>query len=448
MQEQPYDFTPENAPTQVGPPPRPEGAPPSSARALSAAVAAFVGAGLAIAGYAPAHAHPRSAIRHWLMVMSAGDVATLRSDERLGMQAWTASLVRELGERDYQRVLAIFDRAAQLGQREFERLRAVAIEGGRAAFEALPWEQQQAIARQSHAEWVSANGFGQVPDASVAGSWQALLAEPPAAALLQRLGTVALSADEQSLLANRAANDPAVLADPMLVALVERRGSEGQDALRRLRNQVEREGERAFRRLPWASQQEIDGRSRARFTAEHGFAALSPADRARIGSADALSDTTGAVVERLGRQLLPPAEQREVASWTRASFVAARATRVESAGARLAQETLRSEFSGSRIHYPRFDVSGSGGRDLIRRERAHAELFWDQVGVGLRQLPASIELRWAPRSADWRVVEVRWVPRPGADEPAAHDAPTPEAEPQMSPTPAPPGDDSAEGTPQ
>lgn len=446
MHEQPYDFAPSSAPTDLGPPPAPTRGPPTNVSALAAALAAFVGAGLAIAGYAPAHAHPRSAIRHWLTVMSAGDVATLRSDERLGMQAWTSSLVQELGERDFQRTLAIFDRATQLGQQEFARLRTAAIQGGRAAFEALPWDQQQSLSRQSHTEWVSANGFAQVTEASVAGTWQALFTEPPAADLLQRLGTAALSADEQSLLANRAANDPAVLADPMLVALVDRRSSEGQVALRRLRSQVEREGEHAFRRLAWSAQQEIDGRSRARFTAEQGFAALSPADRARIGSADALNDTTNAVAERLGRQLLPPAEQREVASWTRATFAAGRATRVESAGTRLAQETLRGEFSESRIHYERFDVSGVGGRDLIRRERAHAELFWDQVGVGLRQLPASIELRWTPRSADWRVVEVRWGLRPGADEPAAHDAETPAAAPQMNPTSAPTGDDSAEGT--
>lgn len=435
LQGEPPTFSPAAAP----PPPMRTEAAGAAQWLLTSALAGIAGIALSIAGFAGQHTHPRGAVRHWHAAMSAGDVAALRSDERLGMRAWTAGLVSELGERDYQRVLGVYDNASRLGQREFARLADLAARGGRAAFEALPWEQQQGVSRQSHTEWVFSHGFAEVREASVAGTWQQLVAEPPAPALVARLGAAALSADEQSLLGGRADNDPAVTADPMLLALCERRSAEGMSLLRRVRGQVEHEGERAFRRLPWATQQEVNARSITRFTVERGFATLSAAERALLGSDSALSDATGEVAERLGRQQLPPSERSEIAGRTRANFVTGRAAWVDATGTRLARETLRGEFSGSRFHYEAFTVSGVGGRDLLRRHAAHGELYWDQLGTGLRGLPASIDLRWTPRSADWRVAAVQWRPRPGDDEAPA------EAPAQAPPAPSSNTDEPVEG---
>lgn len=389
--EQSYIYVPQGEPVPV-PPMRAE-VPRLPQWLVPLSLAGLVGVALSIAGFATEHAHPRSAVRHWHAAMSAGDVATLRTDERLGMRAWVAHLVRELGEREYLRVLGIFDHARELGQQEFTRLCALAVSGGQAAFEALPPEQQTAITSQSHNEWVFESGFAQVPEAGVAGSWGAL-SGAPASDLLLRLGTSALSADEQTLLGGRAATDPAVVADPMLASLAARRTAEGETMYRRLRDQVWAAGGRAFRHEHRSTQQEIDARSRNHFVLAHSYSSLSPADQTRLGSADALTDTTGVVAERLGRQLLPIAEQREIASLTRAGFVTDHRPWSEATGTRLAHERLRGEFAGSRFHNESLSVSGVGGRDLVRRQRAHAEIYWDQVGIGLSFLPAAIELRW------------------------------------------------------
>lgn len=388
---------------------------PISARGPAAA-AAVLGTLLAIVGYVGDHAHPRSAVSRWRAVVSRGDLGTLLRDERLGGRRWIRALIQEQGTADYNRVLGIYDRAAELGQAEYRRLHETVIRQGEQAFAALPDPEQRAVSSRSHDEWVCANGVARVPEAGALGGCATLRAAP-SPQLLQRLGTPELDADEQALLANRATNDPAVLADVTLAELANRRDALGQRVLERLRERVEREGDRAFRRLDWSERDAVDRQSRERFVRDRGFASLPPSDRARVGQVDGLFDESSQLPTALGMQQLPEAERREVQGRSREDFVARRARYIEDAGSRLAQQLLISSFGSAQVRVEKLYVHGSGGRDLLRRNAARAELSWSSLGSGV-MTPSSIALHWSSEHVDWRIDEVTWSPRTteGGDE--------------------------------
>lgn len=377
-------------------------------------VPGVIGAILALAGYVPEHAHPRSAIRHWHETIKRGDVMTLRADARLGTRAWIDGLVRELGEEEFRRVLGIYDRAAEMGREDFARMQRAARANGQAAFDALGYAQQVAVNRRSHDEWVIEAGASRVSEASAVGPWGNLLAAP-SAALLQRFGTPELDADEQALLANRASNDPAVVADPMLAQLAARRDEQGSRSFSRLRAAVEREGERAFRHLGWSEREAIDARSRNDFFLQQGYSRLAEADRARLGAAQSLLDETGAVAARLGVELLSATERQAIAGRTRDEFVRQRRAFVEMNGVRLAHDLLVRSFGSSRYEVGRLVVHGVGGRDLVRRSGARAGLRWSNLGAGFRNVPAEVSMRWSSADVDWRLSEVHWRPRPDGE---------------------------------
>lgn len=398
-----------------GPPPPQEppgilGAIPSAAARSAAAAAAALGVILAVSGYTTGHAHPRSAVGHWRQALADGDLAGLLRDERLGSRAWIRELIRDKGEADYNRVLGIYDRAAELGRAEFMRFRALVEQQGQQAFERLPGSEQQRVSRQSHDAWVCSNGVTRVEGADTAGGCAALWASPAPQGLIQRLGTQELDADEQALLANRAASDPAVVADPTLASLAARRDSLGERALERLRERVSREGERAFRRLDWSERNQIDRQSQERFIRERGFAALPSGDRARLGSLAALFSEESLLPETLGLQQLAPAERVEVSGRTRAEFVERHAQYVEDTGSRLTHTLLVRTFGRAQLTIDKLYLHGNGGRDLLRRQGARAELAWTQLGPEMLT-PAAVTLRWSGQHVDWRVADVEWRAR-------------------------------------
>jgi hypothetical protein len=372
----------------------------------------FFAAGIFLALSAnPANGRPAGAIARWSATLARGDVAALRADESLGMRAWIDALVDELGARDHQRVLDIVVRAEIAGQAQLARLREETNRAGVAAFEALPYAQQRAVSQQSHDAWVCAQGVTQVSEAAPVGGCDALLAEPPSYAVVMRLGTASLDADAQALLAGRAGNDPAVVADPMLAQFAERRDREGGRALATLRERVWSAGEREFRRLPGSQRREIDNRSGVRFVRDRGFATLAAAERAQVGSVDALFDNGDAVAARLGIASLTPAERQEVAGRTRAAHLEGRAAWVEAAGTRLAQDLLIRTFRAAHYELDALVVQGAGGRDLIRRQRTDARLRWSLLGSDLRNQPTGVTLRWSSQKVRWDVADVHWTPR-------------------------------------
>lgn len=372
----------------------------------------IMGAGMAVAAGLSDREDPARLVRRWQTALVRADMLALRHEARLGMVAWTRAIVREQGERDFARVLGIYDRAAEQGRRELNRISSAVDEGGRAAFGRLSYAQQYAVLHQSHDAWVCEHGRGHVPAVS-ATPCAVLYATPPPEALLQQLGTTELDADEQSLLANRAASDPAVAGDAVLARLAQRRSTLGARALGRVIEQVQRAGEHELRRLEAGERDRIDRESISRFLREQGFAALPERDRTRVGSSDALAGDNTALATRLGLEGLTAEERGEVGASTRAEFSAARDRYIEDKGTRLARALLEGMFRTSHCEVVRVEVAGNGGRDLLRRNVASVTLRWRDLGGGAALQPDRVELRWSSLDGAWRVGDVHWEPVPG-----------------------------------
>ena len=365
---------------------------------------------LAALGYLP-YSHPTTTIRQWAAAMSQGDVAKLRSEQKIGARAWINTLVAELGDADYRRVIEIYDRAAQSGRVELNRIANALESGGAIAFARLTSDQQRWVNRQSHNDWVCEHGLPQVTEASGVGGCAALLAEPSAVALIRQLGNVALTAEDQTLLGDRDVTDPTVAADPALADLAQRRVDEGLRAVSRLRDRVTREGERAFRQLPWSERGAVDLQSHRRYVREQGFAALAPDDRAMLVTSDAIENDPSTLAERLGLQQLTPAERTEISNKTREDFVIAHDVFVELTGVRLARRLLVSAFGRSDYSVRSLQIVGDGGRDLIRRDHARAKLRWNAIGNGLTDVPDEISMVWSTKDACWNIATIEWAAR-------------------------------------
>lgn len=369
-----------------------------------------VGVLLAAIGASVENATPRSALHRWHLALAAGDVSVLATDIRLGSEAWTEQQINSEGERDFQRVLALYNRANAEGQSELQRLETAVREGGLRAFNGLAYENRRAVSEQSHNEWVFEQGFPLVPDASAVGDWRALTVWPPTAAMTQRLGAAALSEEERGLLGNRAGDDPAVMADPMLQDLATRRGDAGLAAYRSLRDRVFRAGEQVFRRLDYTTRRDIDGRSEVNYVLVQGIAALPPADRQRVSGPAAFTDesTRSALQVQLGLATLTEAERREVAAQTMATFIEHRPRYVRDAGVRLLRVRLREVFGGSAYEVASLRKVGANPRDLIQRSTATAHLRWSRISGDPASVPEALEMVWAPFAQEWRIDQVRW----------------------------------------
>ncbi len=392
-----------------------------------ACTAFVVGVALAVYGWVAPFAHPDDALRRWREALTHGDITALTRDDRLGMEAWTHDLATELGTAEYERVLALHDRAITAGRDEVRRLRAAVEGAGFAAWSRLTWSEQRAIESQSHRTWVEERGFAAVAEAAVLGNRARLFAEPPPPDVLARLGAGALSDEERALLGQRASGDPAVLADAVLTELAARRDEAGARVLRRLRETVLAAGERRFEGLPSREQREIDARSRMDFLLDRGFAALDATDRGRVESASALFADDDELAGRLGVTTLDAAARTELGTVSRRAFVEGREAWIARVGLQRAAFVLQREYARAEVETDGPHPIGDGGRDLVRRRHAGARLVWRGRSGALRVWPDQVDLDWDARRHLWRVAGVHWSRDPEERSRASGTLPAPAA---------------------
>ncbi len=356
----------------------------------------------------------RSTVTRLHELLVAGDLVTLRAEAPLGAKRWADSVVREFGQAEYDRVMAIYARAEQEGSSEFSRLQNAVTAGGQQAYDNLGPDQRRAVDRRSHDEWVLPEGYRLTPEAASVGTLAVVMAPTVDPALVQRLGTAALSDGERAQLADRPDADPAVQGDRGLSRIAQKRNQRGTRALAQVQQRIVTAGERSFRRLDRSTRGVIDRRSHWEFLNQQGMASLSAEDRARVGDPAVFGDDVlaSALRQRLGIERLPPAERREVEGRPRDAFVAQHDVYVEREGLRLGRAAVGARYRRSRYELHDVRVSGQGSRDLIRRRRAHATLRWTASGDGTLRLLHAVALEWDGPENRWRVGGLEWEPDP------------------------------------
>src|SRR6476660_7222347 len=107
---------------------------------------------------------PSATVHKALEALATGDAARLRSEERLGFQRRAEREIKHRGEAEYARVLAIFDKEAQLGDREYRRIRKLAAQLGEKEFRRLSRDDQRTIREFSHRKFVADKGWAMLSD--------------------------------------------------------------------------------------------------------------------------------------------------------------------------------------------------------------------------------------------------------------------------------------------
>lgn len=352
---------------------------------------------------------PVAAVRQWQQAARRGDVLLMESSERLGSREFAQALIRDLGQADYLRVMGIYGRAAEFGATEATRITNAIQQGGEAAFGALPWGEQQDITSRSRREWALQRGFDSARDHIA--SWEQIVPVAPSAELVRQLGTARLLPADQTILGNRATADPAVQGDPDLLVIAQRRDALGQAEYSTIRARAERNGDTAFRRLPWDERTRIDGDSRRRDVQTRGLAALSTEDRGRVPGPEVLIPGPAADEwrQRLGLAGLQPIERAEIEGQTQAAFEAQHDAYVRTTGIRLARAFLTTSFQSADFDVRQQRRLGSSSRDLIQREHASVDVDWTSLGWGLLRKPNRFLLAWATHEREWRIARVEWV---------------------------------------
>src|SRR5262245_46923857 len=105
---------------------------------------------------------PTSTVRRALDALANGDAARLRGDERLGFRHRAEMEIRRRGEAEYARTLGLFDKEAQLGDREYRRIRRVVGNLGEKEFRKLGRDDQRKLREAGRLAFLADKGWAQL----------------------------------------------------------------------------------------------------------------------------------------------------------------------------------------------------------------------------------------------------------------------------------------------
>ena len=381
----------------------------------SSVVAGAVLLALGLAGIAGERMRPfgtaDGALRRCIVAAGSGSLDDVLSLDRCGPIRDSAVVLAERrGQEEFRRIVGLYEAAARAGRQRFDVVVQSIVARGEAAFQALPYREQQAVREASTNEWVLAEGF-----ASLDSSRRAILGEPAvlsAAAVpdevVAALGEALM--DEELRGRVRGRSDAELAADPENAHLARVRRSAGQTALAEARRQAERTGVARFRSLDHSTRRRIADRSRNDFVIDHGMRQMTEAERAAVPSRDmALRAWTGLPMEgladhlaTLGRGLLPPEVQQDLPPESLAEFRAGEEEFVRREGRRLAEAELREAVAGSVLAVE--SRPPPVGTTLFRRSTASLTVEWSGLGAAQARglLGSSFQARFEP--AGWRVL--------------------------------------------
>jgi hypothetical protein len=324
--------------------------------AAVAGVFSAITIGLVLGALQRPYGRPQNTFDRCVARYAAGTLTKDEGAERCGQDVlWPA--IRAAGRSLYDETVVLYDRADEIGKTRLREATAAAFKAGRAAFIALPYDERSRINATGKQTFIYSHGLGAlspeerplVPDASV------LLDATKRAALVRTLGETAESGATSAAARARA----------------------GNKALDLITSKVERAGNAAFNALSHDDRQAVEDRGYSEYVCKEGFARLSDADKAAVGTPGILMDRAaqGERAAALGRTLLDPADRAKLSNKTRKEFVAARDTFVETEGRRMIGSRLVASFKQSR---PTLQIERYSGT-LLAWYAAAAAVRWSDA---------------------------------------------------------------------
>ena len=318
---------------------------------------------------------PSATVHKALEALATGDAARLRSEERLGFQRRAEREIKRRGEAEYARVLGIFDKEAQLGDREYRRIRKLVGQLGEKEFRRLSRDDQRRVREFSHRQFVADKGWAMLSDdeRKQLGAADTLADRAKTRARAIALGLPTLSEELQKAAEGQDLTSAEAAKDKKLAKIATQAERAGMEELLPALQSAEAAAVVELARLPRREQIRVESGSYVRWVVDAGLKAADDKTRARATLAQLVDEDAPeawALRRSFGNKDLDPESRQQIASLDYDAFVAGRRAFVDQQGMRLWGKKLREIFDASCCQTTTVRYLGDSGRSLLRNATA------------------------------------------------------------------------------
>lgn len=332
---------------------------------------------------------PSATVHKALQALASGDAARLRSEERLGFQRRAEREIKRRGEAEYARVLAIFDKEAQLGDREYRRIRKLVAQLGDKEFRRLSRDDQRRIRELSRRQFVADKGWALLSEdeRKQLGAPDTLTDRAKTRARAIAVGLPTLSDEAREAADGQDLTSPEAAKDRKLARIAAQAERAGMEALLPALQSAEAAAAVELARLPRREQNRVENGAYVRWVVDAGLKAADDQTRARATVEQLVDEDAPAAWElrrSFGNKDLDPESRQQIASQKYDAFVAGRRAFVDREGMRLWGEKLREIFAAGCCQTATVRYLGDSGRSLLRNATA-------TVGLEFGPPPAQLQ---------------------------------------------------------
>jgi hypothetical protein len=322
---------------------------------------------------------PAQTVRKALEALATGDAARLRSDERLGFQRRAELEIKRRGEAEYARVLGIFDKEAQLGDREYRRIRRIVAGLGEKDFRKLPRDDQRSLREASRRRFVADKGWAMLveDERKQLGSADALSDRAKLRARAIAVGLPTLTEDQQAAAEGQDLTSAESAKDRKLAKLAAAAEKAGMAELAPALQSAEQAAMIELARLSRRERELVENGSYVRWVLEAGLRATDDKTRAKANLTQLLDDDAPeawALRRTFGFKDLDPESRKQLENLDYDKLVAGKRDFIDQQGMRLWGEKLRETFNDGCCKTGTVRYLGESGRSLRRNSAATVAL--------------------------------------------------------------------------
>jgi thiamine transporter ThiT len=322
---------------------------------------------------------PSSTVRKALDALATGDAARLREDDRLGFKSRAELEIRRLGTTEYARILGLFDKEAQLGDREYRRVRRIVGGLGEKEFRKLSKDDQRTLREFSKRQFVAEKGWAQLveDERKQLGSQDALGDRKKLRARAIAVGLPTLPEDQQTAAAGQDLTSPDAAKDRKLAKIAAAAEKAGMAELAPALQSAEQAATVELMRLSRRERDRVENGSYFRWVFEAGLKSADDKTRAKANLAQLVDDDAPeawTLRRSFGFKDLDPESRKTLEPLDYDKLVAGRREFIDQQGMRLWGEQLRETFNAGCCKTGTTRYLGESGRSLRRNSSATVAL--------------------------------------------------------------------------
>jgi hypothetical protein len=343
------------------------------------AIPAIIAVVLLVVHFVRPFGRPSNTVDKTLAALAAGDAAKLMSEERLGFKQRAEMEIKRRGEAEYNRILAIFDKEAQLGDREYRRIRRIVSQIGEKEFRRLPRDDQRTVKEYSRRQFVAEKGWAQLveDERKQIGSQETLGDRTKLRARAIAVGLPLLSEEQRGAAEGVDLTTPESAKDKKLNKLANAAEKAGMEEIQPALQSAEAAAQIEYSRLNRRERDKVDVGSYMRWILEAGLKGADDKVKAKANLTQLIDDDAPdawALRRSFGFKDLDPESRKTLEGRDYDKFVDGKRAFVEAAGAKLWGEKLREIFNDGCCKTATVRYLGNSGRSLRRNSLATVAL--------------------------------------------------------------------------